>query len=105
MNWTLLLIGFSLAVLMGAGLAALLVQLRPQWSAKQRMLVAASFLPAVTIVCTLLALAFVWSVDNQKAEMRDLAVAAVATIGGTFTLVAFAAGSLGAMLAQRRRGE
>src|SRR6187397_2682138 len=59
MNWTLVMIGFALAVLMGAGRAALLAGIRPQWSARKRGLIAASVLPVITMLATMLALLFI----------------------------------------------
>ena len=105
MNWTLIVVGFSLALVMGAGFAALLSQLRPHWSARRRALTAASVLPAVTILATAIALAWIRGLpEAQGGNMRDLASAAVMTIGGMFTLLAFGAGLVGAALMQRRRG-
>ena len=104
MNWTLVLVGFSLAVLMGAGVAALLAQLRPAWSMRKRGLVAASMLPGVTLFATLLGLLWIWSLDDPGGgNMRDLAAGAIATVGLGFTLLGFFGGLLGALLAQHRR--
>jgi hypothetical protein len=104
MYWTLALVGFSLAVLMGAGLAALLAQLRPQWPPRRRGLVAACFLPSVTLVATLLGLAWIWNRDDPGGgDVRDLAAAAIAMVGLGFTLLGFLGGLLGALLAQHRR--
>ena len=104
MNWTILLIGFSLAVLMGAGLAALLAQMRPDWSARRRGLVAASVLPGVTLVVTLLGLLWMWSLDDPGGgNMRHLAAGLIATVGLGFTLLGFFGGLIGALLAQHRR--
>ena len=104
MNWTIILIGFSLAVLMGAGLASLLVQLKPDWSARRRGLTSASVLPVITLVATLLGLLWIWSLDDPGGgDMRDLAAAAVATVGLGFALIGFIGGLLGALLSQRRR--
>ena len=104
MDWSIPLIGFSLAVLTGAALASLLVQLKPDWSSRRRLLTAAALLPAITVVATLLGIAFVVTADHGQGEnMQDLAVAAIAAIGAAFTLLAFGGGALGAALAQRRR--
>ncbi|MGE5563899.1 MAG: hypothetical protein ACM3ZV_11440 [Bacillota bacterium] len=104
MTWTLVLIGFSLAVLMGAGVAALLAQMRPQWTQRQRALVAASILPSVTVVATLLGLLWIWSLEDAGGgDMRDLAASALATVGLGFTLMSFLGGLMGALLAQHRR--
>ena len=104
MNWTIVLIGFSLAVLMGAGVVALLAQMRPEWSPRRRGLIAASVLPCVTIVASLLGLAWIWSLpDAGGGDMRDLAASAVATVGLGFALLAFVSGLIGAALAQHRR--
>ena len=103
MNWTLLLIGFALAVLMGAGLASLLTTIRPQWSDLRRRLVAASILPAITAIATLLGILFISTAEHGESQsMEDLAIAAVATIGGGFTLLALVGGVIGAMLSGRR---
>ncbi|MFL6773677.1 MAG: hypothetical protein ACJ8ET_07585 [Sphingomicrobium sp.] len=105
MNWTLVLIGFALSVLMGAGLTALLATLKPGWSDRRRGLTAASFLPAITAVATLLGLLFIKTgVHGQSEHMEDLAIAALATLGGGFVLLAFFGGMVGALLAGRRRG-
>lgn len=104
MNWTFVLIGFSLAVIIGAGLAALLGQLRPEWSVRRRGLVAASVLPGVTLTATLIALLWIWSRDDPGgANMRDLAARLVATVGLGFSLLGFLGGLIGALLAQHRR--
>jgi hypothetical protein len=104
MNWTLVLLGFALAVLMGAGLASLFTTVRPDWSARRRLLAASSVLPAITAVATLLGVLFIATADHgQSQNMEDLAIAAVATIGGGFTLLAIVGGLIGAALAARRR--
>ena len=104
MNWTMILIGFSLAVLMGAGLTSLLRQLKPEWAPRARALAAASFLPAVTVLATLLGLLWIRTLDDPGGgDARDLASAAVATVGLGFTLLGFLGGLLGALLAQHRR--
>ena len=103
MNTTLLLIGFSLAVLMGAGLASLFRTVKPEWSIRRRQLTAASVLPAITAAATLLGILFIRTADHGQSEsMEDLAVAAVATIGATLVLIALAGGLLGAALSGRR---
>ena len=104
MNWTLVLFGFGLAVLMGAGLKSLLVTVKPSWSDRRRVIVAASVLPAVTAMATLLGILFIATADHGQSErMEDLAIAALATIGGGFTLLALVGGLIGAALAGRRR--
>ena len=104
MNFAFVLIAFALAVLMGASFAALLAQMRPGWTARRRMVVAASALPAITIVATLLGILFISTqADGAEEGMRDLAVAAVGTLGGFFAFVAFGGGLVGAALAQHRR--
>jgi hypothetical protein len=103
MNWTFLLIGFALAVFMGSALVSLLVTVRPDWTSRRRRLTAASVLPAITAVGTLLIVLLVAGrADNEN--MRDLALAAVVTIGGGFTLLAWIGGLIGATLTSRRRG-
>ena len=104
MNWTLVLIGFSLAVLMGAGWTKVLAQLRPQWSARRRMLTAASFLPVITLIITAVGVVWAASLDHPGGgDMRDLAARAIAVLGFAFTCMALVGGLIGAGLAQRKR--
>jgi hypothetical protein len=104
MDWGFAFLGFALAVFMGAALVALLATIRPQWSALRRRLTAASVLPAVTVVATLAGILFISSAEHGQGEsMEDLAIAALATIGGSFALLAFVGGLVGANLAGRRR--
>ena len=97
------MIGFSLAVLMGAGLVALLAAVRPEWSPRKREMIAATALPAITALATLVVLLFILAGNHDATDqMRDLATAALVTIGGGFTLLAFVGGLIGALLAGRR---
>ena len=97
------MIGFSLAVLMGAGLVALLAAVRPEWSPRKREMIAASALPAITALATVVVLALILAGNyDATGQMRDLATAALLTIGGGFTLLAFIGGLIGALLAGRR---
>jgi len=103
MNWTFVLIGFALAVFMGSAVVSLLATIRPEWSARRRRIVAASVLPAITVVATLLGILVISTADHgQSEQMEDLAVSAVITIGGGFTLLAWVGGLLGATLTSRR---
>src|SRR5690242_3468970 len=105
MNWTFVLIGFALAVFMGSALVSLLATIRPEWSARRRRLTAASVLPAITLVATLLIILFVATGNHRESEhMEDLAIAALVTIGGGFTLLAWIGGLVGATLTSRRHG-
>ena len=105
MNWTLILICFALSVLMGAGLTALLATLKPEWSNRRRGLTAAAVLPSITAVATALGLLLIATGEHgQSKQMEDLAIAALATLGGGFVLLAFFGGMVGALLAGRRRG-
>jgi hypothetical protein len=105
MNLTFVLIGFALAVFMGAGIVSLVAMLRPQWSARRRQLTAASVLPAITAVATLLGVLFISTADHGQGEkMEDLAIAALATFGAGAVLIAFVGGIIGATLAGRGRG-
>lgn len=105
MNWTLPLIGFALAVFMGSALVSLLVTIRPEWSPRRRRLTAASILPAITTFATLLGILFVATTSHGESEhMEDLAIAALATIGGGSTLLAWVGGLIGATLTGRRHG-
>ena len=104
MNWSMLFIAFALAVIMGMAFAALLAQLRPQWSPRRRMLIAALWLPGVIFILTLIGLFVVLvSGPGTGENMKDLALAATAAIGGFFALLGFLGGLIGAALAQRRR--
>ena len=104
MNWTFVLVGFALSVLMGSALVSLLITIRPEWSARRRRITAASVLPAITAVATLLGILVIATADHGESEhMEDLAIAAVFTIGGGFTLMAWIGGLVGATLASRRR--
>jgi anti-anti-sigma regulatory factor len=104
MNLTFVLIGFALAVFMGSALVSLLLTIRPEWTARRRRLIAASVLPAITAIATLLGILFIATARHGESEhMEDLAIAALATIGGGFTLVAWIGGLVGATLTSRRR--
>jgi hypothetical protein len=104
MNWTFVGIGFAMAVLMGAGLASLLVTIRPHWSARRRQLIAASVLPAITALGTGAGILFISTAEHGQGQtMEDLAVKALATLGGGFVLLALLGGLVGAGLAGRRR--
>ncbi len=103
MNWTMVLVGFALAVMMGAAAAALLRQYRPQWNRRKRVFVAASILPVFTLLATIAGVILIKTSDHGATDtMEDLAVATVATIGGDFVFLAFVAGLIGAGLSQRR---
>lgn len=104
MNMSLVLIAFALAVLMGATFAALLAQQRPGWSERQRLLVAACALPAITLIGSALMIALILLEGGAvEKTMRDLAVAAVIRLGVLFALLAFAGSLAGAALLQARR--
>ena len=106
MNWTFVLIGFALAVFMGFALMPLLATIRPEWSARRKRFTAAAVLPAATAVATLLGVLFVASADHRQSEhMEDLAIYAMLTIGGGFTLLAGIGSLIGATLSNRRRGK
>jgi hypothetical protein len=104
MNWALLFMAFALAVVMGMGFAALLLQMRPHWSSRKRTLIAASCLPAVVIALTLVGLVVVMRTGPGSGEnMQDLAITATATIGGFFAVLGFLGGLVGASIAERKR--
>ena len=105
MNWSFWLIGFATAVFTGSALVSLLITIRPEWTARRRRLTAASILPAITAVATLLGILFIKTGNHGESEhTEDLAVAALATIGGGFTLLAWIGALVGATLTGRRRG-
>jgi L-lactate permease len=104
MNLTFPLIGFALAVLMGAAFVSLFATVKPDWSARRRQLTAASILPAITAVATLLGILFIATAEHGQSErMEEMAIAALAAIGGGFTLLALVGGLIGAFLSGRRR--
>jgi hypothetical protein len=103
-NWTFVFLGFAMAVFMGSALVSLLMTIRPEWSVRRRRLTAASILPAITAVATLLVVLFVASANHgQSAQTEDLAIRALLTLGGGFTLLAWIGGLVGATLTSRRR--
>jgi hypothetical protein len=105
MDWTFALIGFALAVFMGSALVSLLTTVRPEWSRRRRRLIAASTLPAITAVATLLGLLFLGtSSHGASRHTEELAMKGIVMIGGGFTLIAWVGGLVGATLASRRRG-
>src|ERR1043165_4652041 len=105
MNWSFWLIGFALSVFMGSALVSLLVTIRPEWSARRRRLTAASVLPAITLVATLLIILYVAIANHDpRGEMEDLAIRALIVIGAGFALLAWVGGLVGATLTGRRRG-
>lgn len=105
MNWTLILIGFALAVFMGSALVSLFATIRPEWSARRKRLTAASILPAISAIATLLGAVFVKTVKHdQSGSMVDLAISALVAIGAGSTLLAWIGGLVGATLTSRRRG-
>src|SRR6476646_9416952 len=99
MDWTLVLIGFALAVFMGSALVSLFATIRPEWSARRKRLTAASILPAVTAIATLLGILFIVTAGRpQDKQMLNLAISALVTIGVGFTLLAWIGGLVGATL-------
>ena len=104
MNWTLVLVGFALSVLMGSAMVSLLITIRPEWSPRRRRITAALILPAITAVATLLGILVIATANHGESDhMEDLAIAAMFTIGGGLTLLAWIGGLVGATLASRRR--
>jgi heme/copper-type cytochrome/quinol oxidase subunit 4 len=105
MNWTFVLIGFALAVFMGSALVSLLATIRPEWSPRRRRLIAASVLAVITLIATLLMMLFVATANHGESQhTEDLALAALVTIGGGLTLLAWVGGLVGATLTSRRHG-
>jgi len=103
MNWTLVLFGFASSVLMGAALVLLFATIRPEWSERRRRLTSALVLPAITAAVTLLGILYIATANHgQSQQMEDLAIAALATLGGGFMLLAWIGGLVGATLASRR---
>jgi len=103
MNWLVLLLAFSLAVVVGAWLAGVLARRRPQWSGRRRLFVAALVLPAFVLIASLAGIAWITvSGPGTGENMQDLAVVATATVGGIFALLTLVGGLVGAVLALRR---
>ena len=103
MNWLVLLIAFSLAVLAGAWLAGLLARRRLRWGDRRRLFVAASVLPALVLLASLAGIAWiVVSGPGTGENMQDLAVVATATVGGILALLTFVGSLVGAVVALRR---
>jgi hypothetical protein len=101
-NWFLVLMAFSLAVFMGAAAASLLARVRPQWTERRRLFLSALVLPVLTLVAFLAVMVAVVIRDpGHSRNMQDLALAAVASLGGLFALLAFVGGLIGAWLRQR----
>jgi len=104
--WSFILFGFATAVLMGAALVSLLTTVKPEWSIRRRQLTAALVLPAITAGMTLLGIVIVWTSNRgQSGHLVDLAIAALARIGGGFTLLALVGGFIGAAVAGKGRGK
>jgi|SRR3954452_19919410 hypothetical protein len=104
MNWSFVLISFAIAVFMGSALVSLLATVRPEWSARRRRLTAASILPAITAVATLIGMLAIRTANHGETEQtKDLALAALGTIGGGFSLLAWLGGLVGATLTGRRQ--
>lgn len=102
MTWSFLLFAFCIAVITGAVAATTLARLRPEWSDRRRLLAAALLLPALTLLAALVGLvAVVVTGAGQGDNMQDLALAAIAAMGGGFALLAFFGGLVGAGLRQR----
>ena len=104
MDIKMIAVGFLLAAVMGTGLAALLRSLRPNWSNRRRMTLAASFLPLVTVIATVAMMLVIRSARPATGgDMHDLALRAVAAYGAMFTALALVGGLAGALLARSRR--
>ena len=104
MNWSALIVAFAVAVVMGAFLANLLERRRLDWSARRRLWTAAAVLPGFILAATLVGIAIILFTGPGSGEnMRDLAVAATAAVGGIFALIALVGGLVGASFARRRQ--
>lgn len=99
----MIMVGFALAVLMGAGLRALFTTLKPDWPMRKRVLMAAMVLPAITLVALGLVLLLLLATRPAGgSDMHDLALRAVASVGALLTLTAFVGSLAGAWLSQLR---
>ena len=105
MNWSFILIGFCLAVVVGASAVSILARIRPQWSGRRRLFTASVILPAVTILATaatIVAIVATGAGADQGETMQDLVVATIVRFGALFTLLALAGSLVGAWLRQLR---
>ena len=103
MNWLVLLIAFSLGVVIGGWLSRLLARSRPQWTDRKRLFVAASVLPAFTLLLTLVGIVWVIvSGPGTGENMQDLAVFATAGVGGIFAILTLLGSLVGGSLARSR---
>ena len=102
MNWLALIAAFSIALLVGASMARLLTLNRPSWTPRRRLWTAASVLPGFILLATLAGIGFILVTGPGRGEnMQDLAVAATATVGAIFGLIALLGGLVGASFAIR----
>jgi hypothetical protein len=102
MNRIAMILAFAIAVALGAFLARLLERTRGEWSARRRLWVAASVLPAFLLLATVAGVLWVlFSGPGEGENMQDLAVAATAFVGALFSLIALIGGMVGARLARR----
>jgi hypothetical protein len=106
MNWLVLILAFSVAVLMGAFLANLLERTRPRWTARRQLWAAASALPIFILLATLIGLAWILvSGPGAGENMQDLALVVTGAIGVLFAGVALVGGLVGGSFAQRSKQE
>ena len=103
MNWLALIAAFAVSLLTGAFLARLLERSRPDWPPRRRLWTAASALPIFIGVATMCGILVVVATGPGTGEnMQDLAVAATATVGVIFAIIALAGGFVGASLGSTR---
>ena len=103
-NWSAFIIAFGIAVIVAAFLDPRIADARPDWSVRRRRLAAASLLPALILLATILGLLWVLFTGPGDGEnMQDLALAATGTIGLLFAVLTMVAGLLGASVAGKRR--
>ena len=101
MIWVYLAAGLLIAATMGAALAALLTSIRPSWSLMKRRLVAASVLPAITMIIALIVGFYGYSTSDKM--MRSAIFIVILAWGAGFAMVAFVGGFLGSLSSIRAR--
>ena len=103
MNWLAFIIAFGFSAIVGGIFAKLSRSNRPQWSARRRLWVSASIMPAFIGLLTVAGLAWVLLVGPGTGEnMQDLALIVTAAACAIFAAVALAGGLIGASLGAPR---
>ncbi len=100
-NWSVPIIAFFLAAILGATLGARF-QARPGWGKRRRLLSAALPLPALIVAASAAGVLFELLRARTGITMTDLAIAVYVGLGGLFAIVTLAGGLVGAALAESK---